>query len=74
MAKKGRKPLEVKRTRQSIFVSDDILAEVKILLADPTRDMKARWGSWSDLVDGLLREWVEKQRRDAAVDEIERKL
>jgi hypothetical protein len=62
MSKPGRKPLAIPRERVSIFVSQDILAEVKLILADPLSG-QARWGGWTNLVDGLLREWVDKQRK-----------
>lgn len=61
MPKRGRKALETPRIRQSIFVSTDIYAEIKLLLEDPLRG-KVRYGSWTELVDGLLREWVNQQR------------
>lgn len=64
MAKMGRPPLAIPRTQISVQVSDDVLAEVKLLLMDPTRQ---RWttkhGALTNLVDSLLRAWVEEQRK-----------
>lgn len=65
--KAGRKPRAIPAKKMTFMISETVVAEVELLLTDPTRHRyNVKWGAWSQLVESLLGEWLEKQRKEAA--------
>lgn len=61
--KAGRKPRAVPAKKVTFYISVPTVAEVELLLTDPTRQRyTVKYGAWSQLVEALLNEWLEKQR------------
>ncbi len=48
--------------RKHVYIPESITNEIEVLLCDPISG-EVRYGSWSDLVTKLLKEWLEKQRK-----------
>jgi hypothetical protein len=42
-------------------IREDLAATVDLLLLDPMRE-KVGYGKWSDLIEALLRRWINEQR------------
>ena len=53
----------VKKSYVTFLMSEELVTEVKIILADPIRGGRTKYGSMSSLGEQLFREWVEKQRK-----------
>lgn len=64
MARLGRKPRAIPRSEKHIRIREDIMATVDLLLLDPMR-AKVKYGKRSDLIEDLLRQWIDEQRADA---------
>lgn len=62
--------------RKHIYIPESITNEIEVLLCDPISG-DVRYGTWSDLVTKLLKEWLETQRKPKQeltpeeVDEVE---
>lgn len=63
MSKRGRKALTIPNIDWKIRVRSTLAAEVELLLLDPVRG-RASYGDRSALINTLLEEWVEKQRKN----------
>lgn len=57
----GRKPRTIPRIGKRVYIRQDIMATVDLILLDPMRE-KVKYGKWSDLLEALLRNWVAEQR------------
>ena len=62
--KRGRPELQHPKTAWKVHVDSRLAAEIEILLADPLRG-KAAYGERGSLIEQLLRQWVEGQRKGA---------
>lgn len=69
--KGGRPKLASPRTSRHVYIDEALNAEVDLLLFSPGKG-KIAYGSWSNLVEALLRQWVEEQRLQAKEQEDER--
>lgn len=62
MSKKGRvgrKPLADKPIEKALSLPSSIVAEIELRLYDPSTG-KAKYGAFAQLVERLLREWLQK--------------
>lgn len=63
--KGGRPKSPIPKKKKDVYLSIPLIAEVEMLLTDPSRQ---RWtvkhGAWSGLVEALLNQWVEEQRKN----------
>ena len=57
----GRKPYSEARVQWKLYLPETIAAEVELLLLDPLRD-RVKYGARNELVEKLLRKWLEDQR------------
>lgn len=68
MAKPGRKPRPIPAVRKNMYLSQDVVAQVELLLTDPNRQRyNIKFGAWSGLIDELLRKWVQEQQNPQAL-------
>jgi hypothetical protein len=68
MAKTGRKANAVPSVEWKLYLPEDLAAEVSLLLEDPLRE-KMRYGARGELMESLLRKWVEEKRKEMNVSE-----
>ena len=61
MARTGRPRAEIPRKSRIVYLPEDLNAEVDLLLMDPLKQ-KIQYGSFTNLIERLLREWVDGQR------------
>lgn len=59
----GRKPYSEIRVQWKLYLPLSLAAEVELLLLDPLRE-KVKYGARNELIEKLLREWLEKQKVD----------
>lgn len=64
MSKPGRKPLADPRIPWRVYIRSKLAAEVELLLLDPMRQ-KVKYGSRGELIESLLEDWVDAQRKSA---------
>lgn len=64
--KRGRKPGVAKETHR-IYLPEDLSLEVQLRLLNPSR-AKMRYGSFSLLIERLLRDWLSAEQASAALD------
>lgn len=62
MSKRGRPPLASPKVAWKVHVDARLAAEVELILADPLRG-RAAYGERSELLETLLRSWIEAQRK-----------
>lgn len=74
MARTGRpaNPLGPK-VRFELYLEPILAAEVRLLITDPVRQ-KPKYGELNRIMEGLLRDWVNTQRKQRAQDVTERVL
>lgn len=60
-AKRGRPPFAVPKVEWAVMIPQPLAAQVELLLLDPLLD-KPKHGARSELLEQLLREWLEKQK------------
>lgn len=54
------KTLAEPRTKRLVYVDQTVDEALQLLLADPLRG-RTQYGTWSDLVNALLRRWLTEQ-------------
>jgi len=59
--KRGHPARAVPAEKRLFYLSKPLSSEVDVLLMDPLTG-KIRYGAWSQLIEQLLREWVDRQR------------
>lgn len=64
----GRKPYTEPRIQWKLYLPATVASQVELLLFDPLRE-KIRHGARNELVEQLLREWLEKQKVSAETTE-----
>ena len=57
----GRKPYAEPRVAWKIYLPQQLAAQVELLLLDPMRE-KVKYGARNELLEGLLRDWLERQK------------
>lgn len=57
----GRKPYSEPRVQWKIYLPTSIAAQVELLLLDPMRE-RVKYGARNELVEKLLRSWLEEQK------------
>jgi len=62
---KGRPVRAVPRIRRDLRLREDLVAQIDLLLLDPT-SKRIAYGAWSDLVETLMTEWLTKQIQGAS--------
>lgn len=69
MARTGRPRNRVPTVPWRVYIPADLAAKVELLINDPLRD-KAKYGERGQLIEGLLREWLEKQQKQEVQAEL----
>ena len=59
----GRKPYSEPRVQWKFYLPETLAAEVELLLLDPMRE-KVRYGARNELMEKLLRDWLNGQRAE----------
>jgi hypothetical protein len=62
MSRTGRPKNSVPSVRWTVYVPLTIAAEVELILLDPTRE-KIKYAARNDLIEELLRDWLNKRRK-----------
>lgn len=64
----GRPARSTPAERLTVLVPEPLMAEVRLVLLDPTYN-RIKYGGLSGLIEELLRGWVEDKRKEAQQDE-----
>jgi len=64
--KRGRKPLTTPSIEWKNSIPSPLAAEIELLLLDPISG-RVTYGARSQLIESLLRDWVDKQRNTVIV-------
>ena len=62
VSRRGRPPLAMETVQRYAYVPVDLAAQIDLLLTDPMKD-KPKYGAWSELVNSLLRDWLEEKKK-----------
>lgn len=65
MAKTGRKPLEMPRTRWTVYIREDLAAKVELIILDPMRE-KAKYGARTAYLESLIEKDLRERQRAQA--------
>lgn len=73
MAKPGRKPLAMPRKPVTVYIREDLLAKLELLLLDPMRD-RSKYGSRTEYFEGLIERDLKERSLVVQEPETEQRL